>query len=101
MSPAAAITGSLSALRIVKETAGDAPQFPAASAAFATILCGPSARRLESHCTCHGAAPSHATWTPSTNHFTSVTPTSSEALADTYTTPAAVAPDAGAVTRTV
>src|SRR5215217_9405727 len=67
--------------------AGDVPQFPAASAALATIVCWPSAAVDEVQLACHGAAPSHPTSVPSTYHFTCVTPTPSEAPAASATVP--------------
>src|SRR5215217_8534765 len=114
MSPAAAITGSpgLGAgvgvgvgvgvtVATVTLIVGDVPHLPAASAALAKIVCRPLATVVELQLACHGAAPSHATSTPSTYHFACVTPTASEASAASVTVPETVAPAAGDVTQTV
>src|SRR5215207_8492216 len=82
-------------------TPGDVPQLPAASAALAKIVCRPLDAVVEFQLACHGAAPSHATSTPSTYHFACVTPTASDAPAASVTVPETVDPAAGDVTQAV
>jgi hypothetical protein len=104
MSPAAAITGSPAGggppLATMNETLAEVPTLPAASCALATRLCPPSVTFAEFQGCDHGELVSDATCVPSTYQVTRVTPTLSDADAESVTVPDSVAPADGAVIET-
>lgn len=93
-----AVTGELLTFTI---RVADVPQLAAASLVLAKILCVPSFIVVVDHgCDHVGPAVSRAASTPSTYHFTWVTPTLSDADADRVVVAETVAPADGAVTAT-
>src|ERR1035438_9795472 len=97
------ITGGATALFTVTETALLVAVFPAASVAIAVKVCDPFVPVVVSHDSPYeGPAPVTGLprFAPSTWNCTCVTPTLSEAFADTATVPASDAPLDGAVMET-
>src|SRR3989442_15936413 len=89
------------ALSTVTVTAVEGAVLPAASRATAVRLWEPLATRVVFHKREYGAAVTSAPrLAPSSLNCTPTTPTLSEALAETVTVPATVAPAAGAVRET-
>src|SRR5207302_1761175 len=92
---------NLGALTTVTLTAAEMAAFPAASRATAVRVCAPLLV-VVSHVTEYGALVlAGPMGMPSTRNWTTTTPTSSVALAETVTVPETMEPAAGAVIDTV
>src|SRR5262245_35022138 len=88
-------------LLTVTLTPAEVAWFPAASKARADSVCAPLAADVVFQEAEYGDVVSVASRAPSTRNSTRVTPTASEAVADTVTVPLTVAPAVGAVRETV